>query len=212
MELINWDGALVGPGSEWFWSAAQFVVVVISLAAIYRQLRAQGAANFLQRIDSLQGQWSSPQMAYTRLVLALHLRYEGPPADTWVKAKSIADFFVNLWDLYDAKYLSLDEIGANWGRQLQIYAFMLEPVIRERRVIEGVPNLYELEPLVAFVRAWEAKRGMPPLVLDPSTQRAFLDHTIQLLTQMLQQEQDRQSGVIPRPPEPSDRAPAPVSD
>jgi hypothetical protein len=31
---------------------AQFVVVVVSLLAIYRQLRAQGSANAVQRIES----------------------------------------------------------------------------------------------------------------------------------------------------------------
>jgi hypothetical protein len=40
--LINTDGlALIGPGSEWFWAAAQFVVVVVSLVGIYSQLQAQ---------------------------------------------------------------------------------------------------------------------------------------------------------------------------
>ena len=32
---------IFGPGSEWFWSMLQFVVVGITFYAIYRQLRAQ---------------------------------------------------------------------------------------------------------------------------------------------------------------------------
>jgi hypothetical protein len=42
MEIINTDGmALIGPGSEWFWTALQFTALAITFVAIYRQLRTQ---------------------------------------------------------------------------------------------------------------------------------------------------------------------------
>jgi len=42
MKLINTDGlALIGPGSEWFWTALQFTALAVTLIAIYRQLRTQ---------------------------------------------------------------------------------------------------------------------------------------------------------------------------
>jgi hypothetical protein len=44
VSLINTNGlVLIGPGSEWFWSALQFVVVVVSLVGIYNQLQGQQA-------------------------------------------------------------------------------------------------------------------------------------------------------------------------
>lgn len=40
--LINTDGlAFIGPGSEWFWTALQFVALATTFYAIYRQLQAQ---------------------------------------------------------------------------------------------------------------------------------------------------------------------------
>jgi hypothetical protein len=40
--LINTDGlALIGPGSEWFWTALQFTALAVTFIAIYRQLQAQ---------------------------------------------------------------------------------------------------------------------------------------------------------------------------
>jgi len=40
--LINTDGlALIGPGSEWFWTALQFTALAVTFYAIYRQLQAQ---------------------------------------------------------------------------------------------------------------------------------------------------------------------------
>ena len=42
MSLINTDGlALIGPGSEWFWTALQFTALAITFIAIYRQLATQ---------------------------------------------------------------------------------------------------------------------------------------------------------------------------
>jgi hypothetical protein len=40
--LINNDGmTLIGPGSEWFWTALQATALAITFIAIYRQLRTQ---------------------------------------------------------------------------------------------------------------------------------------------------------------------------
>jgi hypothetical protein len=40
--LINTDGlALIGPGSEWIWTALQFTALAITFVAIYRQLQGQ---------------------------------------------------------------------------------------------------------------------------------------------------------------------------
>lgn len=42
MTLINTEGlALIGPGSEWFWTALQFTALAITFVAIFRQLQAQ---------------------------------------------------------------------------------------------------------------------------------------------------------------------------
>jgi hypothetical protein len=192
---------LIGPGSEWFWSAAQFIIITISLAAIYLQLRAQGASNFLQRVETLQGEWESPAMSHARLTLPLQLRHAGPRDQGWVKAKPIADYFANIWSLYDRREIKVDEIGANWGRQMEIYSVLLQPLIYARREMEGVPNLYDwLERSPEILRKWEISRGIPPLDVSKESQRAFLDHTIRLLTERLRQRRDLQSGVIPGPP------------
>lgn len=50
MTLINWSGAIFGAGSEWFWSMLQFVVVAITLAGIYFQLRQHRAANAFAQV------------------------------------------------------------------------------------------------------------------------------------------------------------------
>jgi hypothetical protein len=54
MKLINTDGlALIGPGSEWFWTALSGLILAVTFIAIYRQLRLQRSAATLAQLDSL---------------------------------------------------------------------------------------------------------------------------------------------------------------
>lgn len=206
MQIVNWEGsALFGPGSEWFWSMASFVVVVVSLGGIYRQLRAQGAANAVQRIESLQGTYDSERMAYMRLVLALDLRYEPRSDRTYEKARPLLDFFANLDDLNEAGYLSVAEISNSWGRAIQIWSALLAPTVQRQRELEDAPNLYDASRLLATLGAFQARRGIPPLNLDAVKLSAYLDYAIQSNAAMLRLEHEWKSGRIPTPP-PADPA------
>lgn len=201
MEFVAWEGPLLGPGSEWFWAAAQFVVVVISLVGIYRQLKSQGAANAIQRIETLEGEYSSSRMVYSRLVLAHHLRYEPPSLEGFMKARSTLDFFINLANLHEMGYLSLREIEATWGRSIQIWTALTAPLVEIARRNEGRDDLYDLSGLVARLRALDAKRGVAPLVIDEEAANSLLDYSIAMHTADLRQEADYRSGIIPTRPD-----------
>ena len=62
MQLINWSGAIFGPGSEWLWSFAQFVVVAVTLVAIYRQLRLQAREGAIEQVTEFRREAYSEQM------------------------------------------------------------------------------------------------------------------------------------------------------
>jgi hypothetical protein len=200
MQLVNWQGALIGPGSEWFWAMAQFVVVVVSLYGIYRQLRSQGAANAVQRIESLEGQYDSPRMIYSRLELALHLKYQPPNMAGFFKARSTLDFFINLGNLNDAGYLSVEEIEATWGRSVQIWGALTGPLVEVARRNEGRADIYDLDPLITRLKRREQKSGVEPIALDADNLQRLLDYAIDLNTAALREEAAWQSGVIPAPP------------
>jgi len=201
VDIVNLEGsAIFGPGSEWFWAMASFVVVVISLVGIYRQLRAQGSANAVQRIEALQGVYDSERMAYSRLALALDLRYEERSLRTYEKARPLLDFFANLGELFEAGYLSVAEISNSWGRAIQIWGALLAPTVEHQRELEGVPDLYDLSRLVTALHEFEAKRGTPRLRLDQPKLSELLDYAIETNTAMLRLEQEWKSGVIPTAP------------
>lgn len=75
MNLINLNGlALIGPGSEWFWSALQFVIVAITLYAIYRQVRLQASQAAIAQVQALHGDWETERMTRSRLAVLVALR------------------------------------------------------------------------------------------------------------------------------------------
>ena len=75
VKLINIDGmALIGPGSEWLWTAVSGLVLAVTFIAFYRQLRRQNAANAVARIVALQGEWTKTTSLPARLQTAIELR------------------------------------------------------------------------------------------------------------------------------------------
>jgi len=220
MTVVNTEGlAFFGPGSEWFWAAAQFVVVVVTLAAIYRQLRSQAAANFVHRIETLGSRWDSPRMTYSRLELALHLRYEQPDLICFYKACPVLDFFADLHNLNVEGYIGIKEIEANWGKAIQMWTALTAPVVALRRQEPGRENVYRLEPLIAKLRKQERGNRLSDrlrallaklrrqedlnttrLIYGSEAANAELDDSIRRATTFLKQEAAWRSEAIPMPP------------
>lgn len=74
MSFINTDGlSFIGPGSEWFWTAFQGVIVALTLWGLLRQVRIQTAQKMRQDVTDLSGQWQSERMLRHRLTLATAL-------------------------------------------------------------------------------------------------------------------------------------------
>jgi hypothetical protein len=58
--VIDLDGGLVlvGPESEWFWTAFSGILVAFSLFAVFRQLRLQTGQKMRDDIASLEAEYS----------------------------------------------------------------------------------------------------------------------------------------------------------
>lgn len=95
MQLVNVDGlTLLGTGSEWLWSMLQFVVVAITLYAIYRQVRLQASAAAIQQMNTLVDEWRSESMTRHTLSITLALRDGVAPGEVpYGAASTIGDFW-----------------------------------------------------------------------------------------------------------------------
>src|SRR5438128_8780928 len=120
-----------GPGSEWFWAMAQFLVLLVTGLAIYRQLRTQGSANALQAQAALREQWDSSEMVRVRLAALMHIasaRPGEPPTLTLV-----GNFFAEMAALRTHKHLRPTDSWELWSGQIQFWWALHGPWISEIR-------------------------------------------------------------------------------
>jgi hypothetical protein len=96
VSLINTDGlVLIGPGSEWFWTALSGIVLAVTFLAIYRQLRLQASQSAIEQVERISQEWTSERMM--RHLLAIFVALEGgsdPAALPDRAATAVGDF----WD------------------------------------------------------------------------------------------------------------------
>jgi hypothetical protein len=106
MTFINTDGlSFLGPGSEWFWTAFQGIVLALSLWGILRQVRIQTAQKLRQDVADFDAQWQSERMLRHRLVIATAQR-DGTMEDLWGSApNTVANFWEMVGSLTRAKHL-----------------------------------------------------------------------------------------------------------
>jgi hypothetical protein len=202
MKIVNTDGmALIGPGSEWFWTALSGIVLAVTFIAIYRQLRVQASANALVRLETLDGRWNSRLLTLARLRTALSLRYgerePGMSRDMW----QVMGFFTDVSGLLEKGHIDIEEVEDNWGMSMQVWTALLRERIREEREREGDPRmLADIEPLAARLRARLVARGGRPPEVDAASMRRWLDEAIARNTAILELRRDAGSEAIPRPP------------
>jgi hypothetical protein len=202
LTLFNSEGsALFGPGSEWFWAMAQFLVVVVTLFGIYRQLRAQGATNALARIETLHGRYDSKEMTLAKLQVAIDLRYGEPPSEMNAGMDPIGGFFDILHDQHEGGFMTLKEIDERFGGGAQIWWRLLGPAIRGSRAIESEPGLYEaFEKIEALCGRRALDRGSPRSWILEAPLPVLLDEVIKRTTERLQLLNSVASDAIPEPP------------
>ena len=81
MKLINTDGmALIGPGSEWFWTALTGLILAITFFALYRQLTIARNATAFEQLTMFETELNSERMIRMGLDALVALRDGVDPA------------------------------------------------------------------------------------------------------------------------------------
>ena len=65
---------LVGPGSEWFWSAVSGIVLTITVIALYRQVRLQAHSTAIEQLTTFEAEWASERLNRFKLDVLRELR------------------------------------------------------------------------------------------------------------------------------------------
>ena len=129
--MVNTEGlTLFGAGSEWFWSMLQFVIVAVTLAGIYVQLRQARAANAFAQANAMKQEWEGEQLQRRRLAIWIALRDGGPDTDLSGLAIPIGNFWDNIGGLVRAGHVELAVACAFLGGASPLWWSLLEPAVR----------------------------------------------------------------------------------
>ena len=172
MTLINTEGlTLLGPGSEWLWTAISGIVLALTFVAIYRQLRLQRSAAAIEHAQALSREWLSEQMARNRVAVLEALRddREVPPYAN----RFIGNFWERIGFLVRAGYMDLAVVDETFG-DVSTWWRWLAPTTQSVRSLTDNPRIGEhFEWLAAALDGRDRKRGIPA----PDVAR-LLPHTL----------------------------------
>lgn len=190
---MNLSGLVIfGPGSEWFWAMAQFLVLTVTGLAIYRQLRAQGSANALGAQESLVTRWESPEMVRLRLAALMHIASGEPGQPPTLTI--VGNFFAQVAALVTHRHVRPTDSWEIWSSQVQVWWALIGPWLADIRA--GNAGIYgEFEELAATMAELDRKNGVPNF--SPDNLAADTEYMIVRLIERLRLARDATQGVVP---------------
>ena len=198
MTLINTEGmALIGPGSEWFWTALSGVVLAVTFVAIYRQLRAQASTRAFELLESYQRENESESLHRAAIEILTALREGSEPGAI---PAGPAALIGGLWERYALLarrgHLDLKLLWEFDSEGPQGWWLMLAPRTRLRRETRGHRLLEHLEWLAGAMAELDRRAGDP--VLGPDDVFGHLDDWIASHTEALREAREHRSVYIER--------------
>jgi hypothetical protein len=212
MNVVNTHGlTLFGSGSEWFWSMLQFVVVAVTLIAIYVQLRQDRAANAFSQASSLKQDWHGELMARRKLAHLLALGDDAPDADLLTLAEPIGNFWEHVAALVRAGHLSLPLVYEQLGAQCQTTWNILEAQARDMQATDGAGVWENFEWLATQCARLRKASGKDDGSL---TRETFRERAPEIIASLRQSIADFEAtrAVIVAPPHPAAGTPAPLPE
>jgi hypothetical protein len=214
VKLINTDGlALIGPGSEWFWTAVSGIVLAVTFLAIYRQLAMARSAAAIEQLDRIEQEYTSERFTRHQLEIHLALRDGVDPVDLPAQA---ADAITNFWERvgFLARRGHVDHRmlwAGGSGRFCQSDWVWLAPGILKARAEEQNPQVAEnFEWLVGEMESNFRGAGIPPY--DAASLAKRRDRAIAECEATIRVEQSLRTVVLASPDAPAAAVPAaPVS-
>ena len=142
--LINTNGlALIGPGSEWFWSMLQFVVVAVTLVGIYYQLRSSQSSNAFTQLGALVDEWQGERLVRKRIAVLVALRDGAALADIPDSpASAVANYWEKVGALVRAGHIAPSLIAEGLGGADRWWG-ILAPWVQKVRIEDANPGFWE---------------------------------------------------------------------
>jgi hypothetical protein len=149
-----------GQGSSWFWTMAEFFVILVTLLYISRQVRYQRQANMLSTFTALDRRWKSSEMREARK----HACKDYGSAERTISQPEdlVLGFFEELGLYLRRKVFDLPTVWEFYSYDVEHYWPILEPRIREFRTSSKDDSWYsEFEYLNDEIVKYSKKKSCP---------------------------------------------------
>ena len=199
MQLINWSGALIGPGSEWFWTMLQFVVVAGTLFGLYRQLRLQSNKDAIEQLGAFDHEWRDELYNQVRLEILLAIRSGVDPARVPEgHAVEIGSFWEKIGALVRAGHIDPELLWNGSGGDSAVWWTTLAPLTRRLRAeVEGPTYLENFEWLAGVMDARNQRAGLLPT--DEAWLKRNMDRRIRMFQDVIRVQRSLRTVVIASP-------------
>jgi hypothetical protein len=199
VQLVNWSGALIGPGSEWFWTMLQFVVVAGTLFGLYRQLRLQSNKDAIEQLGAFDREWREELYNHVRLEILLALRGGVDPARIPEGlAVEIGSFWEKIGALVRAGHIDPDLLWNGSGGDCAVWWTTLAPLTRRLRTeAEGPTYLENFEWLAGIMDARNRRAGLLPT--DEAWLKTNMERRIRMFQDLIRVQQSLRTVVIASP-------------
>ena len=200
--------SFIGPGSEWFWTAASGIVLAVTFLAIYRQLRLQASQAAVEQTEAVMREFFSERLLGHQLALLLALKAGVDPAylpDG--SAAAIYNYWSKLGQLAKARHVDLKNIGGMAGIG-QAWWATLEPYGRRYTAMLGPSAPMSDFGWLAAKYAEIAQRAGVTTTYDDAYLRDSLDRRLAIVRDMLRVEQSLRTVIVASPEAVPDALPA----
>jgi len=176
VKLINTDGmALIGPGSEWFWTALSGAVLAVTFLAIYRQLRLQRSQAAIEQLNDTMREWSSERLARAKFTILVALEGVTDPSELPNRAVATVGFF---WQqvgyLVRGGHVDRQLVYRHLGDQVQAWWALLFPGAPPAAPAnDATGGWHDFAWLAGVAAEIDARRGIDREI-DPDSLRAEL--------------------------------------
>jgi hypothetical protein len=199
VQLVDWSGALIGPGSEWFWAMLQFVVVAATLIGLYRQLRLQSSQQAIEQLGAFDHEWREELYNHVCLEILVALRSGVDPARIPEGlAVSIGAFWEKIGGLVRAGHIDPELLWNGSGGDCAVWWTTLAPVTRRLRAeAEGPTYLENFEWLAGIMDERNRRAGQLPT--DEAWLASNMERRIRMFQDLIRVQQSLRTVVIASP-------------
>jgi len=165
VKLINTDGlALIGPGSEWFWTALTGLILAITFFAIYRQLSIARSASAFEQLTLFETELFSERMTRVGLDVLVALRDGVDPAHLpGSSAGAIGGYWERVGGLVRRGHLDARLLWDGSGSYCALWWIVLEPLVQRLRTERGPGYEENFEWLAGVMAEFTRRRGNTPV-------------------------------------------------